>query len=95
MSAKLSKFPPPAHMSQAEAIRFLNRGVFTDAVAAGWLAPVVRKPGRGKDSVYYAWRDVQDVSLRISGGEYPGKGTDAGEAPVKRGRGRPCKEVTV
>lgn len=88
MSAKLSKFSEPAHMSQADAIRYLQRQVFADAVAARWLAPCVRKPGRGKDSVYYATRDVKDVSLRIAAGEYPGRSV---AVTVKRGPGRPCK----
>lgn len=93
MSAKVSKFPPPAHMTQAEVILYLHKQVFRDAVAAGWLAPAVRKTsGHGVGSVFYRWADVQDVSLRISGGEYPGEGA---EDPVKRGRGRPCKTAEV
>lgn len=76
MSAKpksrLTLLPTPEHMSQAEAVLYLKRQVFDDAVAAGWLAPCARKKSaRGKDSVYYATRHVQDVSLRIAGGEYP------------------------
>lgn len=64
-------FPPPAHMAQTEAIDYLRRQVFDDAVAAEWLKPCVRKQGRGKDSVFYNFGDVQDVSLRIAAGEYP------------------------
>jgi hypothetical protein len=64
-------FPPPAHMAQCEAIDYLRRQVFDDAVAAQWLRPCARKEGRGKDSVFYNFADVQDVSLRIAAGEYP------------------------
>jgi hypothetical protein len=58
-------------MAQTEAIDYLRRQVFDDAVAAEWLKPCVRKQGRGKDSVFYNFGDVQDVSLRIAAGEYP------------------------
>ena len=72
MSAKRKQlFPTPAHMTQSEAIEFLRRQVFEDAVEAGWLKPCVRKPGRGKDTIFYAFVSVNDVSLRIAAGEYP------------------------
>lgn len=64
-------FPPPAHMTQSEAIEYLRRQVFEDATTAGWLKPCVRKQGRGKDTIFYNFADVQDVSLRIAAGEYP------------------------
>lgn len=64
-------FDRPHHMVQAEVIEYLRRQVFDDAVAACWLTPCLRKPGRGKDTVFYRTRDVEDVSLRIAGGEYP------------------------
>lgn len=65
-------FPPPAHMMQSEVVEYLKRQVFEDARAAGWLTPCVRKVGgRGKDTIFYAFTDVQDVSLRIAAGEYP------------------------
>lgn len=76
MSAKTTRkslFPPPAHMAQSEVIDYLRRQVFEDATAEGWLKPCVRKEGRGRDSVFYAFRDVQEVSQRIAAGEYPGK----------------------
>lgn len=76
MSAKAVRkllFPPPAHMAQSEVIEYLRRQVFEDATAEGWLKPCVRKEGRGRDSVFYAFRDVQEVSQRIAAGEYPGK----------------------
>lgn len=64
-------FPPPAHMAQCEVIDYLRRQVFEDATAAEWLKPCVRKQGRGKDTIFYNFADVQDVSLRIAAGEYP------------------------
>lgn len=73
MSLKLKRkalFPPPAHMSQAEAIEYLKRQVFEDALKAGWLRECARKPGGG--SVFYAFRDVMEVSERIANREYPG-----------------------
>ena len=76
MSAKRKAlFPPPAHMTQSEAIEFLRRQVFEDASSSGWLKPCARKEGRGRDSVFYAFRDVLEVSERIAAGEYPGKET--------------------
>ena len=72
-AARKSLFPPPAHMAQSEVIDYLRRQVFEDATAEGWLKPCVRKEGRGRDSVFYAFRDVQEVSQRIAAGEYPGK----------------------
>lgn len=72
MSAKRRQlFPTPAHMTQSEAMEFLRRQVFEDAVEAGWLKPCARKEGRGKDTIFYAFVSVQDVSLRIASGEYP------------------------
>ena len=64
-------FPHPAHMAQSEVIEYLRRQVFEDAVDAEWLKPCVRKQGRGKDTIFYNFADVQDVSLRIAAGEYP------------------------
>lgn len=69
--ARFTLLPVPEHMSQAEAILYLKRQVFDDACAAGWLKPCVRKPGKGRDSVYYATRTCQEISLRIANGEYP------------------------
>jgi hypothetical protein len=70
--SRLTLLPVPEHMSQAEVILYLKRQVFTDATEAGWLAPCARKKsGRGEGSVYYATREVQDVSGRIAAGEYP------------------------
>ena len=77
MSARLSRLPVPHHLSQSEAIGYLRRGVFEDAVKFGWLRPCVRKTGRGRDSVFYRWADVETVSLRVASGEYPG-GVKAG-----------------
>ena len=74
MSLRLKRkalFPPPAHMAQSEVIEFLRRQVFEDALRGGWLRPCVRKEGRGRDSVFFAFRDVQEVSERIASGEYP------------------------
>lgn len=72
MSARRKQlFPPPAHMAQCEVIEYLRRQVFDDAVAAAWLKPCARKEGRGKDTVFYHFGDVQDVNLRIAAGEYP------------------------
>lgn len=70
-------FPPPEHMVQAEAIEYLRRQVFEDAVAAGLLRPCVRKEGRGRGTVFYSFRDVQEISLMIAAWDYPtprGKG---------------------
>ena len=72
MSLKLKRkalFPPPAHMAQAEVIEYLKRQVFEDALEAGWLRECARKPEGG--SVFYAFREVQEVSERIARGEYP------------------------
>jgi hypothetical protein len=77
VSARLSRLPVPHHLSQSEAIGYLRRGVFEDAVKFGWLRPCVRKTGRGRDSVFYRWADVETVSLRVASGEYPG-GVKAG-----------------
>ena len=71
MKARQQMFPPPAHMAQAEVIEYLRKQVFNDARGAAWLVPCVRKPGKGKDSVFYRTTDVVDVSLRIAAGEYP------------------------
>ena len=72
MSTKVKRhLPTPHHMTQAEVIAYLHEGVLKDAAAAGWLKPSARKVGRGRDSVFYATRDVEDVSLRIASGEYP------------------------
>jgi hypothetical protein len=68
----------PHHLSQSEAIGYLRRGVFEDAVKFGWLKACVRKTGRGRDSVFYRWADVEDVSLRVASGEYPGGGSHGG-----------------
>lgn len=65
-------FPVPMHMAQSEVIEYLRRQVFEDAVAAGWLKPCVRSKSSGKATVFYNFTDVQDVSLRIAAGEYPG-----------------------
>lgn len=73
MSVRKQLFPVPAHVAQSEAVEYLRKQVFVDAVDAGCLKPCVRKSGKGKDSVFYAFRDVQDVSLRIAAGEYPRK----------------------
>lgn len=73
MSVRKQLFPVPAHVVRAEAVEYLRKQVFVDAVDAGWLKPCVRKNGKGKDSVFYAFADVQDVSLRIAAGEYPRK----------------------
>lgn len=85
MSAKpktrLTLLPTPEHMSQAEVILYLKRQVFDDAVNAGWLSPCARKVSlKGKDSVYYATRHVQEVSQRIAEGDYP-----SGETTKKKG----------
>lgn len=46
MSAKRKAlFPPPAHMTQSEAIEYLRRQVFEDASSSGWLKPCARKEG--------------------------------------------------
>lgn len=75
MSARAEKrkslFPVPAHMTQSEAIDFLKRQVFEDAVAVGWLKPCARSKPSGKATVFYAFADVQDVSQRIAASEYP------------------------
>ncbi len=78
MSARVSRLPVPHHLSQSEAIGYLRRGVFEDAVKFGWLKACVRKTGRGRDSVFYRWADVEDVSLRVASGEYPGGGSHGG-----------------
>jgi hypothetical protein len=65
-------FPPPHHMVQSEVIAYLRRQVFEDAVAEGWLKSCVRKLGRGKDTVFFRWSEVEMVSLRVASGEYPG-----------------------
>ena len=64
-------FPTPAHMTQSEAIEFLRRQVFEDAVAVGWLKPCARSKPSGKATVFYSFVEVQDVSLRIAAGDYP------------------------
>ena len=64
--------PVPHHVTQSEAMTYLRRQVFEDAVAAGWLRPCVRKMGRGKDTIFYRWSEVEGVSLRVAAGEYPG-----------------------
>lgn len=71
ITSRKELFPPPAHMAQSEVIEYLRRQVFEDAEAAGWLRPCVRKLGRGKDTVFYNFADVQQVSLKIAAGEYP------------------------
>lgn len=63
--------PVPHHVTQSEAMGYLRRQVFEDAVAAGWLRPCVRKMGRGKDTIFYRWSEVEMVSLKVAGGEYP------------------------
>lgn len=63
--------PKVHHMTQSEVIDYLRRQVFEDAVASGWLKECARKPGAGRTTVFYATADVELVSLRISGGEYP------------------------
>ncbi len=78
MSARVSRVPMSHHMSQSEAITYLKRGVFEDAVKFGWLRPCVRKTGRGRDSVFYRWADVEDVSSRVASGQYPGGGSHGG-----------------
>lgn len=71
MSAKRKQlFPPPAHMAQCEAIDYLRRQVFDDAVKVGWLKPCTRKDGKGS-TVFYNFEQVRDVSLRIAAGDYP------------------------
>lgn len=72
-SARLTFLPEPSHMTQAQVDAFLGRQVREDAVRAGSLAACVRKRGRGKDSVFYATRDVKAVSASIAAGEYPGQ----------------------
>lgn len=73
ITSRKQLFPPPAHMAQSEVIEYLRRQVFEDAIAEGWLRPCVRKQGRGKDTVFYNFADVQDVSQRIAAGEYPAR----------------------
>lgn len=64
--------PVPHHLTQSEAMAYLRRQVFEDAVAAGWLRPCVRKPGgRGNTTVFYRWSEVEMVSLKVAAGEYP------------------------
>jgi hypothetical protein len=58
-------------MVQSEVIAYLRRQVFEDAVAGGWIKPCVRKVGRGKDTIFYRWADVEMVSLKVASGEYP------------------------
>lgn len=65
--------PVPHHLTQSEAMSYLRRQVFEDAVAAGWLRPCVRKPGgRGCGTIFYRWSEVEMVSLKVASGEYPG-----------------------
>ncbi|WP_395739325.1 hypothetical protein [Prosthecobacter sp.] len=68
---RASLFPTPPVMKQSQVIDWLGRQVFEDACAAGWLKSCVRKPGRGKDTVFYAFADVNEVGLRMAAGEYP------------------------
>jgi hypothetical protein len=65
-------FPPPHHMVQSEVIAYLRRQVFEDALAFGWIKPCVRKVGRGKNTIFFRWSEVEMASLRIASGEYPG-----------------------
>lgn len=73
ITSRKQLFPPPAHMAQSEVIEYLRRQVFEDAIAADWLRPCVRKQGRGKDTVFYNFAEVQEVSLKIAAGEYPAR----------------------
>lgn len=73
MSLKRKQLLPKMHhLTQSEAAALLRRVVLEDALSAGWLSPCVRKPG-GRAAVYYRTADVEDVSLRIASGEYPGE----------------------
>lgn len=83
----LPLFPPPAHMNQSRAIEHLGRQVLIDAIDAGWLTYCVRKPGRGKDTVFYRFSDVHDVSLRIGAGEYPTPDPEVVKKKQKGARG--------
>ena len=67
-----STLPETLICSQAEAIELLRRQVFDDAIAAGWLAPCVKRPTeRDNDTKIYSVADVQLVARRILAGEYP------------------------
>lgn len=68
MSHLALRYGTPHHIAQADAINYLRRSVFTDAVAAGRLKPVARK---GQGNVYYRFADVEAVSLDIASGRYP------------------------
>lgn len=69
---KRSTLPTARTCSKAEAKELLRQQVFNDAVAAGWLKPVAKKPNlKDVDTEIYAVADVQDVENRILRGEYP------------------------
>lgn len=68
MSNLSLRYGTPHHIAQADAIAYLRRSVFADAVAAGRLRPVARK---GQGNVYYRFADVEAVSLDIASGTYP------------------------
>lgn len=63
----------PQIIRRSEAMRRLGRGVFQDAVLAGWLKPCAVKPGtkRPKASIFYNVKDILAVEKRVLGGEYP------------------------
>ena len=68
--APMTLLPTPEHMCQADVDAFLKKQVRVDAENAGWLSECSRKHGK-RDTVFYRTRDVQEVSRRISEGDYP------------------------
>ncbi len=66
--ARMQKFPHSPVMSGEEAIAYMRRKVFDDALKAGDLKPC-RREGR---MVFYRTTDVMNILNGIASGQYPG-----------------------
>lgn len=71
----MNVLPPPKVMRRADVVERLKKGLFNDAVSAGWLKAVCCKKGARRDhsAVYFSTADVIDIEAKILAGKYPGQ----------------------
>jgi len=64
--------PPRRICSRVEAIAWLGRKIFDDAITAGWLQPcALRKTPKDAATKIYSVPALDAVAARIERGEYP------------------------
>jgi hypothetical protein len=61
----------PLTLRPVDVVKLLGRGLYDQALAAGWLKPCSRRKGARRDVVRYSTAAVRAVEHRILAGEYP------------------------